>query len=109
MWWMTWYRISALWLVVRYVRFGTQSRNPYTSLSGKSAMNLLLLLLRPDPARLPPLPGTQALAIQTSQRLLHCTIFLASYLYYACSVTSFFSVRLFFKLVYGKRGSVQEA
>ena len=24
----------------------------------------------PDPARLPPLPGTQPLAIQTSQRLL---------------------------------------
>ena len=44
-----------------------------------------------------------------SQRLLHCTIFLASCLYYACSVTSFFSVRFFFKLVYGKRGSVWEA
>ena len=51
---------------------GTQSRNPYTSLSGKSAMNLIkcLLLLRPDPARLPPLPGTQPLVIQTSQYLV---------------------------------------
>ena len=33
-------------------------------------MNLLLLLVRPDPARLPPFPGTQPLAIQTSQCLL---------------------------------------
>ena len=72
---------------------------PVFQLSGKSAMNLinkLLLLLRPDPARLPQLPGTQLLAIQTSQCLLlsayvlHCTIFLASCLYYACSVTRVF-------------------
>ena len=46
---------------------GTQSRNPYTSLSGKSAINKLSLLLCPDPARL---PGTHPLAIQTSQCLL---------------------------------------
>ena len=96
---------------------GTQSRNQYTSLSGKSAMNLinkLLMLLCPNPAHLPPLQGTQPLchtdfSVFTSQRLLHCTIFLASCLYYACSVTFSFSVRLFLKLVYGKRGSVREA
>ena len=40
---------------------------------------------------------------------VHCTIFLASCLYWACSVTSFFSVRLVFKLVYGKRSSVRDA
>ena len=51
---------------------GTQSRNRIPNLSGKSALNLnkLLLVLRPDPARLPPLPETQPLAIQTSQCLL---------------------------------------
>ena len=77
---------------------GTQSRNRIPALVVKSAMNLnkLLLVFRPDPARLPPLPGTQLLAIQTSQCLLHCTIFLASCLYYACSVIScFFSAILF--------------
>ena len=48
-------------------------------------------------------------SVFTSQHLLYRTIFLPSCLYYACSVTSFFSVRLFFKLVYGKRCSVREA
>ena len=47
-------------------------------------LNKLLLLLRPDPAH----PGTQPLATQTCQRLPHCTIFLASCLYYACSTNS---------------------
>ena len=37
-------------------------------------MNLIILLLRPDPVRLPPLPGTQLLAIQTSQ-CLHLSVY----------------------------------
>ena len=50
---------------------GTQSCIPYTSRSGKSAMNLIKkTFFRPNPARLPPLPGTQPLAIQTTQCLL---------------------------------------
>ena len=48
-------------------------------------------------------------SVFTSQHLLHCTISLASCLYWACSETIFFSVRLFFKLVYGKRSSVRDA
>ena len=43
------------------------------------------------------------------EKTIHCTIFLANCPYHACSVTSFFPVGLFFKLVYGKRGSVREA
>ena len=74
-------------------------------------LNKLLLLLRPDPARLPPLPGTQLLAIQTSQCLLLNVYYTALFYLQAVSTTHahFFSVRLFFKLVYGKRGSVRKA
>ena len=48
------------------------------------------------------------ISVFSSQRLLHCTISLASCLYWACSVTSFFSVQLLFKLAYGKQDSVRD-
>ena len=70
---------------------------------GKSAMNLIklnLLLLRHDPARLPPLPGTEPLAIQTSQCLLLSVYYTALFSLQAVSTRMlskqfFFSVRLF--------------
>ena len=89
---------------------GTQSRILNTSLSGKSAMNLIKLTFTASSSRSCPPSSTSRnttahhtdFSVFTSQCLLHCTISLASCLYWACSVTSFFSVRLFFKLVYGK-------
>ena len=81
---------------------------PVYYLSSKSAMNKLLQILPPDPARLQPLPGTQPLAIRVYFSAF-TIMFLASCLYYACSVTSFFQCNSFSSyytgsgVVYGRR------
>ena len=73
----------------------------FTPLALRVRGNKLLLLLRPDPARLPPLPGTQPLAIQTSQCLLLSVYYTALFSLQAVSTTHaqlsgfFFSATLF--------------
>ena len=69
---------------------GTQSRYPYTTLVVNQLwiwLNKLLQLLRPDPARLPPLPGTQPLAIHTSQCLLLSIYYTALFSFQDVSTT----------------------
>ena len=64
---------------------GTQSRYPYTTLVVNQ--NKLFQLLRPYPARLPPLPGIQLLAIQTSQCLFLSVYYTALFSFQAVSTT----------------------
>ena len=75
-------------------------------LSGKSAMNLVKYTFSASSSRSSPPSSTSRnttarhtdFSVFTSQRLLHCTIFLPSCLYYACSVTSLFSVQTLFQV-----------
>ena len=96
---------------------GTQSRIPYISLSGKSAMNLIKLTC--TASSVPILPAFHHFQEHNSSLYRLVSVYFLAFTtlhYFPCKLSlqgmlsnQLFSVQLFFKLVYGKRGSVWDA